>query len=106
MTTHDPGTGERDFDTLRAIKEYRGQVDGKDLMFGVWARSSDAGRHPPRRRGPRPGLSRRSRSDGADSASIDRLADRTDRTSSTQPIDPSAINGEIRTAAVTPARSN
>ena len=23
-------------DTLRAIKEYRGQVDGKDLMFGVW----------------------------------------------------------------------
>jgi uncharacterized protein YcbX len=36
MTTHDPGTGERDFDTLRAIKEYRGQVNGKDLMFGVW----------------------------------------------------------------------
>ena len=36
MTTHDPETGERDFDTLRAIKEYRGQVDGKDLMFGVW----------------------------------------------------------------------
>ena len=36
MTTHDPGTGLRDYDTLRAIKEYRGQVDGKDLMFGVW----------------------------------------------------------------------
>ncbi len=36
MTTHDPATGLRDFDTLRAIKEYRGQVDGKDLMFGVW----------------------------------------------------------------------
>jgi uncharacterized protein YcbX len=36
MTTHDPGTGERDYDTLRAIKEYRGQVNGKDLMFGVW----------------------------------------------------------------------
>lgn len=36
MTTHDPETGLRDFDTLRAIKEYRGQVDGKDLMFGVW----------------------------------------------------------------------
>ena len=35
MTTHDPETGERDHDTLRAIKEYRGQVDGKDLMFGV-----------------------------------------------------------------------
>jgi hypothetical protein len=36
MTTHDPDTGERDLDTLRAIKDYRGQVDGKDLMFGVW----------------------------------------------------------------------
>ena len=36
MTTHDPRTGERDLDTLHAIKEYRGQVDGKDLMFGVW----------------------------------------------------------------------
>ena len=36
MTTHDPETGERDLDTLRAIKDYRGQVDGKDLMFGVW----------------------------------------------------------------------
>ena len=36
MTTHDPETGARDLDTLRAIKDYRGQVDGKDLMFGVW----------------------------------------------------------------------
>jgi uncharacterized protein YcbX len=36
ITTHDPDTGQRDLDTLRAIKEYRGQVDGKDLMFGVW----------------------------------------------------------------------
>jgi uncharacterized protein len=36
MTTHDPDTGQRDHDTLRAIREYRGQVDGKDLMFGVW----------------------------------------------------------------------
>ena len=36
MTTHDPETGQRDYDTLRAIKEYRGQVDGKDLMFGVF----------------------------------------------------------------------
>ena len=36
MTTHDPETGLRDYDTLRAIKQYRGQVDGKDLMFGVW----------------------------------------------------------------------
>ena len=37
MTTHDPDTGARDLDTLRAIKEYRGLTDGKDLMFGVWA---------------------------------------------------------------------
>ena len=37
MTTHDPDTGERDFDTLHGIKAYRGLVDGKDLMFGVWA---------------------------------------------------------------------
>jgi hypothetical protein len=37
MTTHDPATGLRDYDTLRAIKTYRGQVDGKDLMFGVKA---------------------------------------------------------------------
>jgi uncharacterized protein YcbX len=36
MTTHDPETGRRDHDTLRAIKDYRGLVDGKDLMFGVW----------------------------------------------------------------------
>jgi uncharacterized protein YcbX len=38
MTTHDPDSGERDFDTLRAIKEYRGFAgpDGKDLMFGVY----------------------------------------------------------------------
>lgn len=36
MTTHDPDTGERDLDTLRAIKEYRGQSNGKDIIFGVW----------------------------------------------------------------------
>jgi uncharacterized protein YcbX len=38
MTTHDPDTGGRDHDTLRAIKEYRGFAgpDGKDLMFGVY----------------------------------------------------------------------
>jgi len=36
MTTLDPDTGQRDLDTLRAIREYRGQVDGQDLMFGVW----------------------------------------------------------------------
>jgi uncharacterized protein YcbX len=36
MTTHDPDTGARDLDTLHAIKEYRGLVNGKDLMFGVY----------------------------------------------------------------------
>jgi uncharacterized protein YcbX len=36
MTTHDPDTGERDLDTLRAIKDYRGQSNGKDIVFGVW----------------------------------------------------------------------
>ena len=38
MTTHDPDSGERDYDTLHAIKEYRGFAgpDGKDLMFGVY----------------------------------------------------------------------
>ena len=36
MTTHDPDTGRRDLDTLRAIKDYRGLVNRKDLMFGVW----------------------------------------------------------------------
>ena len=43
MTTHDPDTGQRDLDTLHAIKEYRGQVDGKDLMFGVWGEVETAG---------------------------------------------------------------
>jgi len=38
ITTHDPDSGDRDFDTLRAIKEYRGLAgpEGKDLMFGVY----------------------------------------------------------------------
>jgi hypothetical protein len=44
MTTHDPSTGERDFDTLHAIKQYRGQMNGKDLMFGVWGEVETAGR--------------------------------------------------------------
>ena len=36
ITTQDPTTGQRDLDTLRAIKDYRGQANGKDLLFGVW----------------------------------------------------------------------
>ena len=35
-TTQNPDTGDRDLDTLRAIKAYRGLVDGTDLMFGVF----------------------------------------------------------------------
>ena len=49
MTTHDPETGHRDLDTLRAIKDYRGLVDGKDLMFGVLGRGRTARDDPPRR---------------------------------------------------------
>lgn len=44
MTTHDPETGARDLDTLHAIKEYRGLVDGKDLMFGVFGEVEQPGR--------------------------------------------------------------
>ena len=29
MTTRDPETGERNLDTLRLIKDYRGQLDGR-----------------------------------------------------------------------------
>ena len=45
MTTHDPDTGARDYDTLRAIKEYRGFAgpDGKDLMFGVYGQVERTG---------------------------------------------------------------
>jgi hypothetical protein len=44
MTTHDPNTGERDYDTLHAIRQYRGQMNGKDLMFGVWGEVETPGR--------------------------------------------------------------
>ena len=46
ITTHDPETGERDFDTLRAIREYRGFAgpDEKDLMFGVYGDVERPGR--------------------------------------------------------------
>lgn len=36
MTTHHPETGLRDFDTLRAIKDYRGLAHEKHILFGVW----------------------------------------------------------------------
>ena len=53
MTTHDPDTGERDFDTLRAIMDYRGQSRRQGPVFGVSARSNGRA-HPSRRRGPGP----------------------------------------------------
>jgi uncharacterized protein YcbX len=36
ITTKNPDTGERDLDTLRVIKEYRGQRNGRHLDFGVY----------------------------------------------------------------------
>lgn len=36
ITTQHPDSGARDLDALRAIKEYRGLTNGKDLLFGVW----------------------------------------------------------------------
>jgi uncharacterized protein len=44
MTTHDPATGLRDLDTLRAIRTYRGLRDGKHLDFGVWGEVEQPGR--------------------------------------------------------------
>ena len=43
ITTHDPDTGARDLDTLRALLEYRGLRDGKDLDFGVYGEIEQAG---------------------------------------------------------------
>ena len=43
-TTYDPETGERDFDTLRAIKDYRGQREDGEICFGVYAEVEQPGR--------------------------------------------------------------
>jgi hypothetical protein len=43
-TTRDPATGDRDFDTLRAIEAYRGRREGHDIDFGVYARVVEPGR--------------------------------------------------------------
>lgn len=43
-TTYDPETGERDFDTLRAIKDYRGQREDGEVCFGVYATVEQPGR--------------------------------------------------------------
>ena len=38
MTTRDPDTGERDLDTLRLLKDYRGQRESDGaVLFGVYA---------------------------------------------------------------------
>ena len=37
ITTLDPGTGHRDFPTLKAIKGYRGLREGRKIDFGVYA---------------------------------------------------------------------
>ena len=43
-TTRDPQTGERDFDALRTIKNYRGVRDGKKIDFGVYGAVEQPGR--------------------------------------------------------------
>ena len=45
VTTRDPDTGERDLDTLRLIKRYRGQRESDGaVLFGVYARVEQPGR--------------------------------------------------------------
>ena len=41
--TYDPDSGLRDFDALRAIREYRGKIDGQ-VCFGVYADVVEPGR--------------------------------------------------------------
>lgn len=43
-TTRDPSTGERDLDTLRIIKNYRGLREGKNIDFGVYGDVEKPGR--------------------------------------------------------------
>ena len=43
-TTRHPGTGERDLDTLRLIRSYRGIRDGEAIDFGVYAAVEQPGR--------------------------------------------------------------
>lgn len=44
LTTRSPDTGERDLDTLKLIKGYRGVRDGEAIDFGVYARVEEPGR--------------------------------------------------------------
>lgn len=43
ITTKDPDTGERDFDSLKKIKAYRGLRNGKSIDFGVYAEVEEPG---------------------------------------------------------------
>jgi uncharacterized protein YcbX len=44
VTTRDPDSGERDLDTLRLIKSYRGVRNGEAIDFGVYASVEQPGR--------------------------------------------------------------
>ena len=44
LTTRSPDTGERDLDTLKLIKGYRGVRDGEAIDFGVYGRVEQPGR--------------------------------------------------------------
>ena len=44
VTTRDPDTGVRDFDTLKQIKAYRGLRAGRKIDFGVYAEVEEPGR--------------------------------------------------------------
>ena len=44
ITTQNPETGERDFDTLRAIRAYRGVSDERSIDFGIYGDVLEPGR--------------------------------------------------------------
>jgi uncharacterized protein YcbX len=44
MTTRNPDTGYKDFDSVREIKNYRGLRNGKHADFGVYADVVEPGR--------------------------------------------------------------
>ncbi len=45
VTTQDPNTGTKDFETLKVIARYRGRIDGRGgLPFGMYARVLEPGR--------------------------------------------------------------
>jgi uncharacterized protein len=43
ITTKDPSTGRKDFDTLKAIPAYRGKEQGQRVLFGVYAKVVEPG---------------------------------------------------------------